>query len=624
MSPHTSATMDSETLRTLSSREFQRYLNRLLLGSNTSELHDHGVYAHARKRKLLKHHPDKDPSGAEKTKQINMAWEEYQKRYRDAPSPSSSGSGTPGSTSPGFNASWDPLIAAHFFISQPSSFVSVFMFLAPYPNCQAIKRAVKELKVADLFVGKMENGLGMVGVHLQYRTTTSGMMQRVYKVTKTFHLGCVLPKRWRALKSDALSLFPEGFSEGTPDVNIMSDEFDYPLFEKFALDMLISDPVYLQGIYSHEFSIDPRECHLCREDDSVRPDLATHKPHHLAHHQNSKAFNKVKEKRKSANHATEAVQALLRLQGKRLSPEDFYIKRLKETLEPLAKSSGPVKPLVARAVLFKAMCPGNFEEFVELVYKTIVIAEPKQRGLIFRGPFDCGKTTVAQAIRGLFLGVSLNVNLSKDRLHFELGGALDQRMVVFDDVLGNSTTRGLSGGWGFKQLDQLRDHLDGCVPVGLERKHHNRVEQVFPPWVITCNEYEIPKSILARGKLLEFQKTLADPEGYMLRYAFSRSALCSGSSFALAQAIFLPAHTFPETLRPIVEMLQADAEGFIQECEGDLLDLACHEQMPPSPPLTTQESQDPIERFRQFISSVSMSQSQDLQGSPGEGPSGLA
>uniref|UniRef100_A0AAU7E2A7 DNA 3'-5' helicase n=1 Tax=Rousettus bat polyomavirus TaxID=3141932 RepID=A0AAU7E2A7_9POLY len=433
-------------------------------------------------------------------------------------------------------------------------------------------------------MGKMENGLGMLGVHLQYRTTTSGMMQRVYKVTKTFHMGCVLPKRWRNLKSDCLSLFPEGFTEGVPDTVVQSDEFDYTLLEKFALDMMITDPVYLQGVYSHEFAINPKDCALCKEDDSVRPDLATHKPHHVAHHQNAVAFKKVKEKRKAAGHASEAVQALLRLQGKRLSAEDFYIKRLKEVLEPLAKSEAPVKPLVARAVLFKAMCPGNFEEFVQLVYQTLVIAEPKQRGLIFKGPFDCGKTTVAQSIRGLFLGSSLNVNLSKDRLHFELGGAIDQRMVVFDDVLGKgNSSKGLTGGWGFSQLDQLRDHLDGCVPVGLERKHHNRVEQRFPPWIITCNEYDIPQSIMARGKLLQFSKTLADPEGYMLRYCISRSALCSGSSFALAQAIFLPASTFPDSVKPLVELLQADAEQFIVELENDLLDLQCHEQLPVTP-----------------------------------------
>ncbi|SCC98885.1 TPA: large T antigen [Pomona leaf-nosed bat associated polyomavirus] len=598
--------MASEQLRGLTNREFLRLLNKAFLGSSTSELHDHGVYSSSRRRKLLKHHPDKDPEGTQKTQYYNALWSEYCKRFReDLMDTGSSGSGSPGT--PEFNQSWDPLIAAHFMNAMPASYVSVFVFLAPYPCCVGIKRAVQDLKVADMFMGKMASGLGMLGVHLQYRSTLSGMTQRVYKVTKSFHLGCVWPRRWSQLKSDCLSLFPDGFTFGTPDPTPHAEEFSLVMLEKFALDMEITDPVYLQGVYQHEFTVPLTECTLCAEDDKQRPDLATHKPHHVAHHANALAFAKLKEKRKAAAHAADSVQAFLRLQGKRLPPANFYAKRLKELLEPLAKGGGPAKPLAARAVLFKHIVPGDFEQFLETVYDAIVIGEPKKRGLIFRGPFDCGKTTVAQSIRGFFLGASLNVNLSKDRLHFELGGALDQRLVVFDDVLGNSDRRELNNGWGFKNLDQLRDHLDGCIPVGLERKHHNRVEQVFPPWIITCNEYTIPDSIKARGKVIEFSKNLNDPDNFMFRYCFSRSELCSGHTFALTQAIFIPTDSFPESVRPLVDMLKEDTKEFIEEMERDLLDLSCREEMPLEEEMDPNfdVNTDPISRFKQFISSLS-------------------
>ncbi|MGI4816844.1 MAG: hypothetical protein ACRYE7_02560, partial [Janthinobacterium lividum] len=53
-------------------------------------------------------------------------------------------------------------------------------------------------------------------------------------------------------------------------------------------------------------------------------------------------------------------------------------------------------------------------------------------------------------------------------------------------------------GQGFYNLDDLRDHLDGHMEVQLEKKNQQPINQVFPPGIITCNNYEIPTSILER------------------------------------------------------------------------------------------------------------------------------
>ena len=61
-------------------------------------------------------------------------------------------------------------------------------------------------------------------------------------------------------------------------------------------------------------------------------------------------------------------------------------------------------------------------------------------------------------------------------------------------------------GLGVSNLDNLRDHLDGHVPVNLERKHQNKNAQVFPPGLITMNEYKIPQTLRVRCKqIIEFR-----------------------------------------------------------------------------------------------------------------------
>lgn len=80
-------------------------------------------------------------------------------------------------------------------------------------------------------------------------------------------------------------------------------------------------------------------------------------------------------------------------------------------------------------------------------------------------------------------------------------------MVVFEDVKGQTEGKtNLTSGMGMNNLDSLRDHLDGCVKVNLEKKHLNKRSQIFPPGIITMNEYNVPLTILARMvKVINFR-----------------------------------------------------------------------------------------------------------------------
>lgn len=127
------------------------------------------------------------------------------------------------------------------------------------------------------------------------------------------------------------------------------------------------------------------------------------------------------------------------------------------------------------------------------------IKHSKKRYWLFKGPIDSGKTTLAAALLDLCGGKSLNVNMPLERLNFELGVGIDQFMVVFEDVKGTGAeSRDLPSGHGISNLDCLRDYLDGSVKVNLERKHQNKRTQVFPPGIVTMNEYSVPRTLQAR------------------------------------------------------------------------------------------------------------------------------
>nr|WFD61294.1 MAG: large tumor antigen [Canine polyomavirus] len=568
-------------------------LNYLLLGIRSSAQQTYETYRRARREFLLKHHPDKGAQDEDKVKRANTLWAEYEKRYKEGSPQSSPASAA--STPQDFSGEWPQALLPMFVNALPGTQASCYFVLAPYVDLVPLRREVEKLKLEDLFFGKRPNATGILGFMVSYRMAYKTLCKKVDNICKRgSKVGVVRPKRYRDAKRVCFGDFTDVF--GTlEDEEDQEPLFDHTMLREFAMALKITDPVYLHGLYGHEMSLPLADCMLCVEDGKNREEFQTHRPFHLKHHENSLCFGSVREQRKACVHACDSVHAWLRLRMKTQTAEQFYVERLEEVLRRVARGNIPATAITAQGVLWAHMCPGVFRDFMEHVYSALVVAEPKRRGLIFQGPFDCGKTTIAQSIRAFFMGCSLNVNLCKERLGFELGGAIDMRMVLFDDVTGApDSARGLEGGWGFRNLDSLRDHLDGCVPVGLERKHQQRIEQVFPPWILTCNEYYIPSAVLVRGHRIQFNKSLGDPDEFMRRWDIKRSQLVSASSYAIAMALYLPGSYFPESCRPLVSMIKEDARPLIGPIELSLLDLECHEEMlPPSPMEQSQPSQLP-------------------------------
>lgn len=592
-------------------------LNFFLLNLRECSQLSHETYKRARRSFLLQNHPDKGSQDEERVKRVNALWTEYTQRYSQSPS------GTPTSTPrtpEDFCGQWPEDVSAFFLNALPGTQANCYFVLAPYVDLVPLRREVEKLKLEDMFLGKRPNATGVLGIMISYRVTYSSFCKKVDKVCQRgSKVGCSTPKRYKDIKKLCYKDFTDGFDYGHLDVEEEQEPlFDLPLMREYALAVRVTDPVLLHGIYMLEFTVPLQDCTLCTEDMSNQEKFQTHRPYHIKHHQNALAFKGVREQKKACQHATDAVHAFLRLKIRSQTPEEFFVDRLYEVLEPIARGYKDIKDKVAQGVLWSHMCPGIFKVFIENVYSSLVQAQPKKRGLIFQGPFDCGKTSVAQAIRDFFMGATLNVNLCKDRLHFELGGAIDMRMVLFDDVTG-AAVGGLEGGWGFRNLDSLRDHLDGCVPVGLERKHQQRIEQRFPPWILTCNEYTIPPAILARGTKFTFRKHLGDPDGFMQRYGISRAQLVSCDSFALAMVLYLPEDFFPQKVQPLVHLIKEDAEKYLAEIEGGLLDLECREEMLPPSPEPQEETQEPSNPLLNFIYRLNK-RARDEE-DPDEGPS---
>lgn len=593
-------------------------LNYFLLNLKECSQHAHETYKKARRNFLLTHHPDKGSQDEEKIKRVNALWSEYTQRYSQSPTSTPSTPRTPED----FCGNWPDGVSTLFLNALPGTQANCYYVLAPYTDLVPLKREVEKIKLEDMFLGKRPNATGVLGIMISYRITYAAFCKKVDKCChRGSKVGCSTPKRYRDIKKLCYADFTDGFDYGHLDAEEeLEPTFDHCLLREYALAVRLTDPVLLHGIYMLEFTVPITDCTLCEEDNKIQEKFQTHRPHHMKHHQNALAFKGVREQKKACQHACDAVMAFLRLKIKSQTPEEFFVERLYEVLDPIARSHKDNKNKVAQGVLWSHMCPGVFKVFVEKVYECVVTAQPKRRGLIFQGPFDSGKTTIAQSIRDFFLGSSLNVNLCKDRLHFELGGAIDMRMVLFDDVTG-AAINGLEGGWGFKNLDSLRDHLDGCVPVGLERKHQQRIEQRFPPWILTCNEYKIPPAILARGEKFVFRKNIADPDGYMQKYGITRAQLVSCESFVIAMCLYLPVDFFPEKCQILVSLLKDDAEEIISEMEGTLLDLACHEEMPPPTPPPNETPQGDSNPLMDFIYRLNNNNKRGPPGGEDEGPS---
>ncbi|AFP94195.1 large T-antigen [bat polyomavirus 4b] len=267
---------------------------------------------------------------------------------------------------------------------------------------------------------------------------------------------------------------------------------NWNLVADFASEFNIDDALLILAHYL-DFA-KPFPCLKCSSKSALKPHKA-----HEQHHKNAKLFLESKSQKSICSQAAETVQAKRRLKMLELTREEMLCEKFKSMLEKLKDLDPPILKTYMAGVAWYCSLFDNFPFKVLKILKLLTENIPKKGNVLFKGPINSGKTSLAAALLDLLDGKALNVNCPADKLPFELGCALDKFCVCFEDVKGQlGTNKDLQPGQGFHNLDNLRDHLGGAVPVSLEKKHINKRHQIFPPCIITANDYNIPNTVIAR------------------------------------------------------------------------------------------------------------------------------
>ncbi|AFU25615.3 large T antigen [Betapolyomavirus calbifrons] len=372
-------------------------------------------------------------------------------------------------------------------------------------------------------------------------------------VIKEFNCYC-------ALCIEPFSLLSENIPGG-----LSSDYFDAPvepnknvswkLVANYALDIMCDDIFLLMGLYK-EFAFNPTACEKC--DAKLIPD---HYKYHKDHYDNALLFDECKNQKPICQQAVDGVIAFRRVETSQLTRKQQLTKRFLKHFKKMddifaAKSEVTIENYLAGVCWFEYLLPAiDMKNFI-LEYLDCVVANiPKRRYWCFTGPVNTGKTTLAAALLDLCGGKSLNVNMPFDKLNFELGVAIDQFTVVFEDVKGQTTeNQKLPTGQGISNLDHLRDYLDGAVKVNLEKKHLNKKTQIFPPGLVTANEYKFPVTLKVRFvKMIKFiyQSHLSKSLKYTESLAKHR-ILQSGLTLLILLIFHCEATDFVAELQPLV------------------------------------------------------------------------
>lgn len=267
-----------------------------------------------------------------------------------------------------------------------------------------------------------------------------------------------------------------------------SKKINYKLIHDFALEYEISDVYELMYSYSH----------LSTPCDRTGTDLTReHENDHIEHCENAKIFVHLSDRKRVAKCAIDTVMAKLYMMLK-AETNLAYIQRISTDIGHYIQENFNEEQ-IGQAYFYCFECVPDFFKIAHKILWTFTEGAPRKRYTILQGDFKSGKTSFASAFCKLFGGININVNVDSGRLPFYLGNAIGKRFVLFDDVKGRYVlSENLQHGQGFANLDNLRDHLDGHVAVQLEKKNQQPIEQVFPPGIITCNNYHIPNSLLQR------------------------------------------------------------------------------------------------------------------------------
>lgn len=310
------------------------------------------------------------------------------------------------------------------------------------------------------------------------------LVKAVNKVAECYRLMCNLPFTLEEQSKEGI--FSYEFEK-----NEKPESVSWNQIADFAVRHQIDDPMLIMAHYL-DFAA-PFPCKKCYGKGL--------KPHgdHEKEHKNAKLFYEAKAQKNISQQAADVVVAKRRLRLLELSRSELLADKFKKQLERL-KELGPIQLLqhMAGVAWYAELIP-QFHETVLKILQLFVENVPKKRNCLFIGPVNSGKTTVAAALLELLEAKALNVNCPADKLPFELGCAIDHFAVIFEDVKGQvSLNKGLQPGQGINNLDNLREHLDGAVPVNLEKKHVNKRTQIFPPCIVTANEYVFPCTLKAR------------------------------------------------------------------------------------------------------------------------------
>lgn len=361
--------------------------------------------------------------------------------------------------------------------------------------------------------------------------------------------------------------------EETEDVKIVS----WKKVSEFALAIMCDDVHLLMGLYA-EFAQPLDGCKRC--EDHMFPN---HFKHHANHIENAQLFSESKNQKSICQQGVDAVIAKLRVNSYVLSRREMLVQKFQSHLEKMelmfgGRGSASLPLFMAGVAWLDSLFPTGTSELVYTFLECIVENIPKRRYWLFTGPVNTGKTTLAAGLLDLCGGKALNINMPFERINFELGVAIDQFMVVFEDVKGQPKKgTHLPAGQGVSNLDNLRDYLDGSVKVNLEKKHLNKRTQIFPPGVVTMNEYSIPPTLKARFShrlLFKSQPSLfrslkATPD--LSRHR----VLQSGITLLLMLIYYQPIDRFASELQAKV----AEWKGRIDSEVGDLMYIQMKENV---------------------------------------------
>lgn len=349
------------------------------------------------------------------------------------------------------------------------------------------------------------------------------------------------------------------------------DAFNCTLLNDYAVSIGCTDALYLMAHYS-DFAVPKDVCTKCKQDDeglsqSDKTVGSAHMQAHTTHHHNAVLFIALREQKRACQAATDVVHSKERQKLVDLTREQLFITRLQGHYESLLtdlRDRDSVLKYAAAAAWYYTFIP-NTENLIKSIIKSFVLNPPKQRYHLFRGQIDSGKTTLAAAFLDFFGGVALNVNCSPDKLPFELGCAIDKFCCVFEDVKGTPTPQSnLEPGCGMLNIDNLRDHIDGKIKVNLERKHQNKINQLFPPGIITCNEYYIPKTVLNRmGGIHVFQHHPILKKACDKTPELQTRILTSGTLIAFILAYSCPVIDFVHEVQDLVVKVKEAIDMYI-------------------------------------------------------------